>query len=46
VISVSDLSQINSDMKCAQIRYSNGKEFVAIADALEIMNDLKVRINE
>ena len=29
-------------MKCAQIRYSNNKEFVAIADTLGIMNDFKV----
>lgn len=41
VINLSDLNQLKSDMKCAQIRYSNTKEFVAIANTLEIMNDLK-----
>ena len=42
VITVSDLGHMKSEMKCAQIRYSNEKEFVAVANALEIMNDLKV----
>ena len=42
MIVVSDLTHLQSNMKCAQIRYSNAKEFVAIADALEIMNDFKV----
>ena len=42
VIMLSDLSHLQPEMKCAQIRYSNTKEFVAIANALEIMNDSKV----
>jgi len=42
VITISDLSQLKNNIKCAQLRYSNNKEFVAIADTLEIMNDLKV----
>lgn len=41
VITVSDLAQPKSDMKCAQIRYSNEKEFEAIANTLQIMNDFK-----
>lgn len=41
---VSDLTHLQPDMKCAQIRYSNSKEFMAIADALEIMNDSKVSL--
>ncbi|UJR35766.1 hypothetical protein I4U23_028514 [Adineta vaga] len=41
VITVSDLATTVGDMKCAQIRYSNKKEFIAIADALQIMNDFK-----
>lgn len=43
VKSLSELSQLKSDVVCIQIRYGNTKEFVAIADALEIMNDLKVK---
>jgi hypothetical protein len=43
VITISDLSQLGNDVTCAQLRYSNNKEFVAIADTLEIMNDFKVR---
>lgn len=31
-----------SDMKCARILYSNGMEFAAIAQALELMTDFKV----
>lgn len=42
IINLSDLNQLQSDSKCAQIHYSNTKEFVAIANALEIMSDLKV----
>jgi hypothetical protein len=42
VITISDLNQLKNNIKCAQLRYSNNKEFVAIADTLEIMNDLKV----
>lgn len=42
VIPISDLDHLKNDVKCAQIRYSNNKEFVAIADTLGIMNDLKV----
>lgn len=42
VITVSDLGHLKNDMQCAQIRYSNEKEFVAIANTLAIMNDLKV----
>ncbi|CAF4274398.1 unnamed protein product [Rotaria sp. Silwood2] len=44
VISISDLGHLKSEMKCAQLRYSNKKEFVAIADTLEIMNDLKSNV--
>lgn len=43
VITVSDLAQLKPNLKCAQIHYSNEKEFVAIADVLSIMNDFKVR---
>ena len=43
VITVSDLGHLKADMSCAQVRYGNAKEFVAIADTLEIMNDFKVR---
>ncbi|CAF5223689.1 unnamed protein product, partial [Rotaria magnacalcarata] len=32
---------MNSDMTCAQLRYSNNDEFVTIAKALELMNDLR-----
>jgi len=42
VITISDLNHLKDNIKCAQLRYSNTKEFVAIADTLEIMNDLKV----
>ena len=42
VMTVSDLATTVGDMKCAQIRYGNEKEFVAIADTLGIMNDFKV----
>lgn len=45
-ITVSDLSALKSDMQCAQLRYSNYQEFKAIADSLEIMNDLKVRFQD
>ncbi|CAF3350571.1 unnamed protein product [Rotaria sp. Silwood1] len=41
IISVSDLGHLKNEMKCAQVRYSNNKEFVAIADTLEIMSDSK-----
>ncbi|CAF1381164.1 unnamed protein product [Adineta ricciae] len=44
VVTVSDLGHMKSEMKCAQIRYSNEKEFVAVANALEIMNDLKSNV--
>ncbi|UJR10366.1 hypothetical protein I4U23_014571 [Adineta vaga] len=44
VITVSDLGHLQNDMKCAQIRYSNEKEFVAIANTLEIMNDFKSNV--
>jgi hypothetical protein len=37
---------MDRDMKCAQIRYSNEKEFAAIATVLEIMKDFKVRLNK
>ncbi len=37
---------MDSDMKCAQLRYSNEKEFAAIATVLEIMKDFKVRLNK
>ncbi|CAF3193350.1 unnamed protein product [Rotaria socialis] len=40
-ITLSDLDHLKSDIKCAQLRYSNQKEFVIIANTLEIMNDLK-----
>ena len=43
MITISDLSQLGNDVTCAQLRYSSQKEFVAIADTLEIMNDFKVR---
>jgi len=43
VITVSDLAQPKSDMKCAQLRYSNEKEFETIANTLQIMNDFKVK---
>ncbi len=42
IITISDLSHLTTETKCAQLRYSNNKEYVAIADTLEIMNDLKV----
>ncbi|CAF1046192.1 unnamed protein product [Adineta ricciae] len=41
VMTISDLAATIGDMKCAQIRYGNEKEFVAIADTLGIMNDFK-----
>lgn len=44
VITVSDLGHLKSDTQCAQLRYSNTKEYVAIADTLEIMNDLKSNV--
>jgi len=44
VITVSDLAQLKSDMTCAQLRYSNNKEFVAIAKTLQIMNDFKSNV--
>ena len=43
-ISLSELTQLKSETSCAQIRYSNTKEFVAIADTLGIMNDLKSNV--
>jgi hypothetical protein len=46
VITVSDLAQLKDDMKCAQLNYSNEKEFVIVADVLQIMNDIKVRLNK
>jgi hypothetical protein len=46
VITVSDLARLKSDMKCAQLRYSNDKEFIAIANTLQIMNDFKVRLSK
>ncbi len=42
VITVSDLAHLKNDMKCAQLRYTNEKEFVAIANTLQIMNDIRV----
>jgi hypothetical protein len=42
VITISDLGHNENQLKCAQLRYSNNKEFVAIANTLEIMNDFKV----
>ncbi len=42
MITISDLGHNENEIKCAQLRYSNNKEYVAIADTLEIMNDLKV----
>ncbi|CAF1460451.1 unnamed protein product [Rotaria sordida] len=42
VITIFDLSHLKNDMKCAQLCHSNNKEFVAIVDTLEIMNDLKI----
>ncbi len=42
VITISDIPRLKSDMTCAKLRYSNDKEFVAIANALQIMNDFKV----
>jgi alpha-1,3-mannosyl-glycoprotein beta-1,2-N-acetylglucosaminyltransferase len=44
VITVSDLARLKSDMKCAQLRYSNDKEFIAIANTLQIMNDFKSKV--
>jgi len=44
LITISDLSHLKPDMKCAQLRYSNNKEFVAIADTLGIMNDSKSNV--
>ncbi|CAF0904157.1 unnamed protein product [Adineta steineri] len=41
VITVSDLNMLDTDLKCARLRYSNKKEFIAIADVLQIMNDFK-----
>lgn len=46
VITVSDLAQPKSDMKCAQLRYSNEKEFETIANTLQIMSDFKVKTNQ
>ncbi len=46
VITVSDLAQLKSDMNCAQLRYSNEKEFTTIANTLRIMSDFKVRFNQ
>ncbi len=46
MITVSDLARLKSDMKCAQLRYSNDKEFIAIANTLQIMNDFKVRLSK
>ena len=45
-ITVSDLGALKSDMQCAQLRYGGNKEFKAIADTLEIMNDIKVRCQD
>jgi len=45
VITVSDLAHLG-DKTCAQLRYSNNKEFTAIANTLQIMNDFKVRLNK
>ena len=45
MITVSDLANLKSDMKCARLRYSNEQEFAAIANTLRIMNDFKVRAN-
>ncbi len=45
LLTISDLSNLKNDIKCAQLRYSNNKEYVAIADTLGIMNDLKVISN-
>ncbi len=44
VITVSDLARLRSDLKCAQLRYSNEKKINAIANTLQIMNDFKVRL--
>jgi hypothetical protein len=41
-MTVSDLGHLEKEVTCAQLRYNNKKEFVAIADTLGIMNDLKV----
>ena len=43
VITVSDLAHVKSEIKCAQLRYRNNKEFVTIANTLGIMNDFKVQ---
>lgn len=37
---------MSNPLRCAQLRYTNNKEFIAIATALEIMKDFKVRINQ
>ena len=44
MITISDLSHLKPNTECAQLRYSNSMEFVAIADTLEIMNDLKSNV--
>ncbi|CAF1163801.1 unnamed protein product [Adineta steineri] len=44
VITISDLGHLNNDKNCAQLRYSNNKEFITIANTLEIMNDFKSNV--
>ncbi|CAF0762431.1 unnamed protein product [Didymodactylos carnosus] len=44
IITVSDLNHL-STILCARLIYNSNQEFVAIANTLEIMNDLKVSEN-
>jgi hypothetical protein len=46
ILTLSDIIHMNNMTSCTQLQYDNKKEFIAIADALEIMNDLKVSRNE